>query len=196
MTSPDPDITGLLVAWNTGSEDALEKLVPLVYRELRRVAHRALAGERRDGDLHTSALVNEAFLKLHHVNRVEWQNRAHFFGFTANLMRRILVDLARRRKSRKRGGGLPHVVLDDDAVVAPSRSEEILAVDHALEALEAIDARKVRVVELRFYGGLSVRETAAALEVSPETVHRDWRWAKAWLQRELERPEPKPSPSD
>ena len=188
----DSDITKLLAGWGAGSHEALDQLVPIVYQELRRVAHLVLAGERRDVDLHTSVLVNEAFLKLNNVHRVEWQDRTHFFRFAARLMRRILVDLARRRNSDKRGGGLPHVVLEEELVVAPSRSEEVLAVDQALESLAALDDRKVRVVEMRFYAGLSVRETAAALEVSPETVQRDWRWTKAWLQREIKEAQGKP----
>lgn len=159
----------------------------MVYAELHRLAHRQMRSERPGHTLQTSALVNETYLRLVDSNRVQWQNRAHFFAVCAQLMRRILVDHARSRGSLKRGGGGRNIALDDARVGVPSPDTDLLALDEALTRLAAVDLRKSRVVELRHFGGLSVEETAAALEVSPETVMRDWRVAKLWLLRELDR---------
>src|SRR5689334_4470071 len=180
-----PDVTRLLLAWRGGDREALNTLVPLVYAELRRLAHRQMRGERAGHSLQTTALVNEAFLRLVDSDRVHWQNRAHFFAISAGLMRRILVDDARARRSHKRGGRTVHVSLDDAPDVARTPGVDVIALDDALEALEHLDARKSQVVELRYFGGLSVDETAEALGVSAETVTRDWRMAKLWLVREL-----------
>ncbi len=178
-------VTELLLAWSQGEGAALDKLVPLVYAELRRIAHRYLNRERRGHTLQTAELVNEAYLRLIDASRVRWQDRAHFFAISAQLMRRILVDFARSRRYVKRWGGLQRTSFDEALVVSPARSGDLVALDDALETLGAKDDRKSRVVELRFFGGLSVEETAEVLKVSPDTVHRDWRFAKAWLAREL-----------
>lgn len=174
-----------MVAWAGGDESALDRLIPLVDSELRRLAHHYIRGERTGHTLQTTALVNEAYLRLVDSSRVQWQNRAHFFAVSAQLMRRILVDYARARRSQKRGGGLEQVSLDGAPPIACEREPDLVALDEALSALAAIDDRKSRVVELRFFGGLSVEETAEVLQVSPETVMRDWRLAKSWLLREL-----------
>lgn len=181
---PRDDITGLLQAVEGGSPGALDRLAPLVYEELRQLAAGYLRAERADHTLQTTGLVHEAWLKLVDQTRTTWKNRAHFFGIAAQAMRRILVDHARRRRSAKRDGGRP-VTLDEDAAAAPADSDEVLAVDEALDRLAGLDARQARIVELRYFAGLSVEETAQALEVSPATVKRDWVLAKAWLQREL-----------
>ena len=181
------EVTQLLLAWNEGDESALEKLVPLVYAELRRLAKRRMRLERPDHTLQTSALINEAYLRLVDVRNVHWQNRAHFFALCARLMRRILVDYARTRHYVKRGGGVQPISLDQSLAVAPERSPDLVAVDDALHALAEVDARKAQVVELRFFGGLTVEEAAEVLKVSPETVRRDWKLAKVWLLRELNR---------
>lgn len=181
------DITGLLLAWNRGDERALEKLTPLIYDELHRLAHRYMRGERGDHTLQTTALVNEAFLRLVDSRRVDWQSRTHFLAISAQLMRRILVDFARSRKAAKRGAGARAVSLDEQLVASPNLGEDLVELDEALRALGKFDQRKARVVELRFFGGLKVRETARTLGVSEDTVHRDWRLAKVWLLRELER---------
>jgi RNA polymerase sigma factor (TIGR02999 family) len=178
-------VTQLLLAWRAGDELALEQLVPIVYRELHRIARRHMAGERPGHTLQTSALVNEVYLRLVGSRQVQWQNRTHFFSMSAQLMRRILVDFARRRQYRKRGGGALLITLHDELAVSPSQTTDLVAIDDALKALEAFDPRKARVVELRFFGGLSVEETAEALKVSADTVVRDWKLAKVWLQREL-----------
>ena len=174
------EVTQLLLAWGEGDKHALEELMPVVYRELHRLARRYMAGERIQHTLQASALVNEAYLKLIDVDRVQWQNRAHFFGVSAQLMRRILVDFARSRHYQKRGGGARQVTLNEELIPSDGK-RDLAAIDDALKALEAIDPRKVRVVEMRFFGGLSVEETAEAMNVSPETVMRDWKFAKAWL---------------
>jgi RNA polymerase sigma factor (TIGR02999 family) len=184
--APPQDITELLLAWSEGNQDAFEKLTPLVYGELHRLAHHYMAGERTGHTLQSTALVNEAYLRLVQANRVRWQNRAHFFAVSAQLMRRILVDFARSRQYAKRGGNAPKLSLDQ-APVAISDCAELVALDDALSALAAIDPRKSQVVELRFFGGLSVEETGEVLKVSVETVMRDWRLAKVWLRRELRR---------
>jgi RNA polymerase sigma-70 factor, ECF subfamily len=179
------EITCLLQAWSSGDDSALERLMPLVYNELHRLAHRYMAGEQRAQTLQTTALVHEVYLGLVDANDIDWQNRAHFFGLCARLMRRILIDFARSRNYQKRGGHFPHIELEEAATVSAVVGSELLAVDDALKQLAAVDARKGEVVELRFFGGLTVEETALALQVSPETVMRDWKLAKAWLLREL-----------
>jgi RNA polymerase sigma-70 factor, ECF subfamily len=180
-------VTELLLAWGSGDRSALDELVPLVHQELRRLARSQMRGERDNHTLQTTALVNEAFLRLIDLRRIRWQDRAHFLALSAQLMRRVLVDHARTRNYRKRGGGAATVALDDVAVAVPERAADLVALDEALEDLARVDPRKSRVVELRFFGGLSVEETAGALNVSPETVMRDWRLAKVWLLREMSR---------
>src|SRR5262249_18811032 len=176
MPTPAPhEVTQLLLAWSQGDRAALERLVPLVYDELRRLAKHYMRRERTGHTLQTTALIHEAYLRLVDANRVRWQNRAHFFGIAARLMRQILVDFAREQQYQKRGGGAHPVSLDEAPVIRPERSEDLVALDEALSALAEIDARKSQVVELRFFGGLSVGEMAEALQVSPETVRRDWR---------------------
>jgi|SRR5262245_41782762 len=189
-TSSTHEITQLLVAWSAGDQAALEKLTPLVYQELRRLAKRYMARENAGHTLQPTALVNEAYLRLIEQKQVRWQNRAHFFGISAQLMRRILVDMARARRQGKRGGAARQVELDEALVVSSAPGEDLVALDDALETLAAMDARKSRVVELRFFGGLSVEETAEVLQVSPETVMRDWKMAKVWLHRELSKEKP------
>ncbi|MBI1760326.1 MAG: sigma-70 family RNA polymerase sigma factor [Acidobacteria bacterium] len=184
-TPPSQAVTELLLAWNSGDESALEKLMPLVYDELHRLAHRYLGGERAGHMLQTTALVNEAYLRLIDASRVQWQNRAHFFAVSAQLMRRVLVDFARARQYQKRGGGAQQVSLEEALVVSNERGAELIALDDALQTLAAADERASKVVELRFFGGFSIEETAEVLRVSPETVKRDWQWAKVWLLREL-----------
>jgi RNA polymerase sigma-70 factor, ECF subfamily len=179
------EVTQLLLAWSQGEQTALEKLVPLVYAELRRVARRHMYQERPGHTLQTTALVNEAYLRLIDARQVRWQNRAHFFAVSAQLMRRILVDFARSRRYQKRGGGAQKVTFDEAVVASPVQSPSLVALDYALTALAVTDARKSKVVELRFFGGLSVEETAEVLKVSPDTVMRDWKLAKAWLAREM-----------
>jgi RNA polymerase sigma factor (TIGR02999 family) len=175
----------MLQAWGAGDQTALEKLTPLVEAELRRLAHYYLAHERHGHTLQTTALINEAWLRLIDWKQVSWQNRAHFFGVSARLMRYILVGFARARRQHKRGGGARHVSLDEAAVVSASRSDDLVALDDALQALAKYDARKCQIVELRFFGGLSVEETAEAMKLSPVTVTREWNKAKAWLYQEL-----------
>jgi len=182
--SPE-DITGLLRAWSKGDSKALEFLIPLVDGELRRIARRRLREMRPDLTLTTTALVDEAYTRLIDIKQTSWQDRARFFALCARIMRGILVDHARAHASAKRGGGAPHVPIDEALSVARERSSELVAVDEALTALTKVDPRKGRVVELRFFGGLSVEETAEALSVSTETVQRDWRLARMWLWREL-----------
>jgi RNA polymerase sigma factor (TIGR02999 family) len=178
-------ITELLVAWNNGEQAALEQLVPLVYSELHRLAHRYMMRESRGHELQSTALVHEAYQRLINLKAVNWQNRAHFFAVSAQLMRRILVDYARSRRYAKRGGDLRHVALNEAVAVFRDRRADIVALDDALRTLADIDARKARVVEMRFFGGLSIEEIAEVLSVSSQTVMRDWRLAKVWLVREL-----------
>jgi RNA polymerase sigma factor (TIGR02999 family) len=173
-----------LLAWRQGDAGALDRLVPLVHNELRRIARRHMRHERGEHTLQASALVNEAYLRLIELNQVQWQNRVHFFAMASRIMRRILVDAARAKAYQKRGGGAQRVSLDG-ALVVEAGGQDFVALDDALKALEAIDPRKCQVVEMRFFGGLSVDETAEALAVSEGTVMRDWRLAKAWLAREL-----------
>jgi RNA polymerase sigma factor (TIGR02999 family) len=179
------EVTRLLQAWGSGDESALERLMPFVYNELHRLAHRYMAGEQPGQTLQTTALVHEVYLRLVDVDNVGWQNRAHFYAICARLMRRILIDFARSRNYQKRGGQFPHIELEEAVTVSAVVGSELLAVDDALTELAKLDPRKSEVVELRFFGGLTVEETAAALRVSPETVIRDWKLAKAWLLREL-----------
>jgi RNA polymerase sigma-70 factor (ECF subfamily) len=183
-TSRGGDVSILLRAWSGGDQNALDKLAPIVYDELRRLARYYLHRERPGHSLQATALVNEAYLRLVDYKRMQWGNRAHFFAVSAQLMRRILVDHARRH-NLKRGGGVQHVELEDAAVVGGDRAENLVALDDALQALARMDARKARVVELRFFGGLSVEETAEVLQVSQGTVMRDWSTARAWLYREM-----------
>jgi RNA polymerase sigma factor (TIGR02999 family) len=180
-------VTRLLLAWGEGDEAALEQLMPVVHDELRRLARRHMGHERPGHTLQATALVNEAYLRLIDVKQVQWQNRAHFFAMSSRLMRRILVDFARSRHYQKRGGGAQKVTFDEALVVSDERGGDLLALDDALVALAAVDPRKSQVVEMRFFGGLSVEETAEALHVSVDTVMRDWKMAKVWLLRELKK---------
>ena len=183
-------MTALLLKWGLGDEAALERLIPLVHQELHRIAQRCMAGERAGNSLQATALVNEAFVRLVDGKAVAWQDRAHFLAVSARVMRRILVDHARARRSQKRGGLAARVTFDEALVVTDEPREDFVALDDALDGLAKFDERKSRVVEMRFFGGLSVEETAAVLKVSADTVMRDWRLAKAWLQGEMraERP--------
>jgi RNA polymerase sigma factor (TIGR02999 family) len=181
------DVTQLLHAWSEGDPAALEALIPLVYGDLKKRAHHCMARERSDHSMQTSDLVNEAYLRLVGSKPVSWESRAHFFGIAARVMRQILVEHARSRRYLKRGGGARKVTLDENLLVSREQERGLLELDEALTALTAQDERKGRVVELRFFGGLSVEETAEVLKVSPQTVMRDWRLAKAWLFREISR---------
>ena len=185
MTPSPEQVTQLLVAWGGGDRDALEKLMPLVHEELRRLAHHYMRGEGRGNTMQTSALVNEAYLRLVDQTNPHYQNRAHFFAISAQLMRQILVDYARKRRSRKRGGEVRLVSLEEDMIVSEERSANVVALDDALKTLTQIDPRKSQIVELRFFGGLSIEETAEVLQISPGSVMRDWTLAKAWLRREI-----------
>src|ERR1700722_12342617 len=185
-TPPIHEVSGLLQAWTAGDKAALDQLTPIVYDELRRLGRHYLRGERPDHSLQATALVNEAYLRLVDYKRMRWENRAHFFAVSAQLMRRILVDHARRH-NQKRGGGVEHVAIEDTAVIGPGRSEDMVALDDAMLALARLDPRKARVVELRFFGGLSVEETAEVVKVSTVTVMRYWSTARAWLHREMSR---------
>lgn len=182
---PEGDITALLAAHSSGDSDAMDELYPLVYEELRRIAHQRMRGERSDHTLRTTALVHEAYLELVDLDRVDWQNRRHFFALAARVMRNVLVDYAEKRNAQKRGGDVDRVPLEEGDGAVPVALEDVLAVHQALERLETIDERQVRVVECRFFAGLTIEETANALGVSPATVGRDWRMARAWLNREL-----------
>jgi RNA polymerase sigma factor (TIGR02999 family) len=184
-TPPIDEVTVLLVDWSNGDKSALEKLIPLVYDELRRIARHYMRRERSDHTLQSAALVNEAYLKLIDCSRVGWQNRAHFFAVAAQLMRRILIDHARARNYGKRGGGAHKVSLDEAAVLSNERAAELIAIDTALTNLEALDPRKSRIVELRFFGGLNLEETAEVMGISSPTVQREWRKARAWLYQEV-----------
>jgi RNA polymerase sigma factor (TIGR02999 family) len=186
MVSPSgDDITQLLRAWGDGNQAALDRLMPLVYAQLRQAAHRYMARERRGHTLQTTALVNEVYVRLAKAREMRWQDRVHFFALSAQMMRRILTDYARARQYAKRGGGAQVVSLDEAPEVSPKPRADLVALDDALQRLAAVDERKSRVVELRYFGGLSVEETGEVLKVSPETVLRDWKLAKAWLLREL-----------
>jgi RNA polymerase sigma factor (TIGR02999 family) len=189
------DVTGWLVAWRDGDQTALDKLVPVIYQELHRLARRHMRRERgvanRGQTLQTTALVNEVYLRLVDASQVRWENRAHFLAIAANLMRRILVDAARTRGYAKRGGEQRRVLLEEAAMIATPRGADLVAIDDALGELAKVDARKAQVVELRFFGGLSVEESAHVLNVSAGTVLRDWRLSRSWLMRELGREERK-----
>jgi len=187
LSTPPRSATALLVAWGRGDQAAFDQLVPLVYAELRRIARQHLGRERTGHTLQPTALVNEAYLRLIDVKRIQWQNRQHFFAVAARVMRRLLVDAARARRFRKRGGGAHMTSLDEALQVSNEPQRGLVELDDALNALAAVDPRKEQIVELRYFGGLSVEETAAALQVSAGTVMRDWRLAKAWLHRELSR---------
>lgn len=178
-------VTGLLQAWSGGNEEALQKLVPLVYRQLHRTARHYMDGERSGHTLQATALINEVYLRLIDIRHIGWQNRAHFFALCAQLMRRILTDFARSRRYQKRGGAVPHVPFDDALLVSSQPDTDLVGLDEALSKLALVDQRKCKVVELRFFGGLGVKETAEVLKVSNETVMRDWKLAKVWLLREL-----------
>ena len=182
---PSHDVTRLLARWTDGDEAALQQLVPIVHEELRRLARRQMAGERPGHTLQPTALVNEAYLRLVNLKQMQWQNRAHFFAMGARLMRRILVDFARSRGYQKRGGGAKQVSFTEALEVAEGQPTDVVALNDALEALAAVDERASRVVELRYFGGLSLEETAEVLKVSRETVKRDWTFAKMWLLRQL-----------
>jgi RNA polymerase sigma factor (TIGR02999 family) len=178
-------VTGLLLKWGRGDEAALERLIPLVHRELHEIARRCMAGERADHSLQATALVNEVYLRLVEGTRVKWQDRAHFLAVAARVMRRILVDHARTHHAQKRGGRATRVTFDEALIVTSERHADLVALDDAMKALATFDERKSRVIELRYFGGLSVEETAVVLKVSPSTVMDDWRLAKTWLQREM-----------
>ena len=177
------EVTQLLIEWSNGDKAALDKLMPLIHDELRRLAHHYMSRERGDHTLQTTALVNEAYLRLAGQQKIEWQSRAHFFAVTAQVMRHVLIDHARRRHYIKHGGALQQVSLEDAAMMSQQRAAELVALDEALNELAQLDPRKSRVVELRYFGGLSLEETAEVLEVSLMTVRRDWRAAKAWLYK-------------
>jgi RNA polymerase sigma-70 factor (ECF subfamily) len=183
--SSSQELTHFLLAWRQGEKEALNKLIPVIYEELRRIAHSYIRGERRGHTLQTTALVNEAYLRLLDCSRVNWQNRAHFLAVSAQLMRRILVDYARSRGYQKRGGAMERISLKESQIVSQGRDPDLLELDNALQALAVVDARKCQVVELRFFGGLTAEETAEVLGVSPDTVLRDWRLARTWLAREM-----------
>jgi RNA polymerase sigma-70 factor (ECF subfamily) len=185
------EITQLLVAWNHGDSEALEALSPLIHQELRQLAKHYMTGERQGHLLQPTALVNEAWLRLIDWRNVEWQNRAHFFSLAARIMRHILVEFARAEKREKRGGDALQVSLSEAALLAPERRTDLVALDDALQSLEKLAPRRARVVELRFFGGLSLEDTAEALKVSVGTVRRDWSLAEAWLFRELNPKEPR-----
>ena len=181
------DVTALLLEWRAGNPAAMEKLLPRVYSELRRVARRQMGRERPDHLLQATGLVNEVYLRLVDIRRIQWQDRAHFFAVAARLMRRVLVDFARAQKNQKRGGAVQCVTLSEDLPVPGNTPEDLIDIDQALQSLAVQYKRKAQVVELRFFGGLSVEETAEVLNISPETVMRDWKFAKNWLLRELSR---------
>jgi RNA polymerase sigma factor (TIGR02999 family) len=191
IQQPAGDVTALLRVWSAGDEQAFDRLIPLVYDELHRMALRYLAGERANVSLQATALVNEVCLRLLGWDQARWQNRGHFFGVSAQMMRRVLVDIARRRRANRRGGAeAVRVPLDSVQVPVRERDMDLIAIDRALERLTATDPRKARVVELRFFGGLSMEETAQALGISVRTAHGDWAVARAWLYRELSGQEP------
>jgi len=185
MPEASSETTQLLRAWAGGDENALDRLTPRVYAELRRIAGRLMQGERPGRTIQATALVHEAFLKLVDIDNVDWQHRAHFFAISAQVMRHILLDRARRSRAAKRGGAAERMNLDEAPDVAAVRARELIALDDALNALAKVDSRKSRVVEMRFFGGLSVEETAAVLKVSPDTIVRDWKLARAWLLAEM-----------
>jgi RNA polymerase sigma-70 factor, ECF subfamily len=182
---PGQDVTRLLRAWTEGDTQALEQLTPLVYEELYRRAHWHMARENAGHTLQATALVNEIYVRIVDLRRVSWRDRAHFFAMSSRLIRQVLIDAARSKHAQKRGGQLPHVAIDESLLVSEEPRADVIALDDALTTLATIDPRKSQVVELRFFGGLDIEETAEVLRVSPETVKRDWKLAKAWLRREL-----------
>jgi len=186
MSQQGSDVTELLAEWSNAGHEVEGRLFPLVYDELRKIARSHLRRERLDHTLQPTALVNEAYLRLIDQNRVEWKGRAHFFGIASHMMRRILVDHARKRHAGRRGGGAPKVTLDEGLAAGPTESVDVVALDEALSRLAEIDPEQSRLVELRFFGGLTIEETAAVLEISPATVKREWSAARAWLFRELD----------
>jgi len=189
--NPTPNsVTEMLVAWSDGDESARDELMSVVYQELHRLAHNYMKNESPGHTLQTSALVNEAFLRLVDQKNVKWQNRAHFFGLAAQMMRRILVDYARSRTYAKRGGGIQDLPLEDALVISPERTEQVVVLDETLDRLAEFDPRKCKIVEFRFFAGLNIEETAEVLDVSPGTVMRDWTLAKAWLRREMTAAQP------
>jgi RNA polymerase sigma factor (TIGR02999 family) len=190
MATPGIQITQLLQSWGQGDEGAIDKLMPLVYDELHRMARRYMSDEKPGHTLQTTALVNEAYLRLVHSSQANWQSRTHFFAVCAQVMRRILVDWARSRQAQKRGSDMPALELNEAIAVPLETGTDLVAIDDALKALAQVDPRKSQIVELRFFGGLSVQETAEVLKVSQETVHRDWRLAKSWLRREIGKEQP------
>jgi len=185
--SSSQELTHLLLAWSQGEREALNRLIPVIYAELRRIAHSYIRGERRGNTLQTTALVNEAYLRLIDCSRVNWQNRAHFLAVSAQLMRRILIDYARSRGYQKHGGAMERISLKESQIVSAGRDPDLVELDEALQALAAVDARKSQVVELRFFGGMTAEETAEVLGVSPDTVLRDWKLARTWLAREMKK---------
>ena len=191
MTRAEGEVTALLRAWNKGDSLALDELMPRVYAELHRIARRYMAGERLGHSLQASALINEAYIRLVDWKNVEWKNRCHFFAVGAQMMRRVLVDHARLRQSRKRGGSANRVTLDTAVMGVPERSLDLIVLDTALARLEHVDPRKSKVVELRVFGGLTVDEVAEVMDTSEVTIRRDWKLALAWIRRELKRPTPR-----
>ena len=187
MPSSPNEVTELLQRWKSGDDQALDRLTPLVYDQLHRLAHQYIRRERHGHTLQTSALVNEAYLRLVEHKAIDWQSRAHFFAVSAVVMRRVLVDYARQRKSEKRGGGLQQITFADDLMVTQQRAAELVALDEAIKALSELYPRHSKVVELRYFGGLNNKEASAVLQVSETTIERDWRYAKAWLYRELKK---------
>jgi RNA polymerase sigma factor (TIGR02999 family) len=185
MSNPTHEVTGLLLDWNNGQPEALEQLMPLVYDELRHIAKRYLRKEREDHTLQTTALVHEAYIRLIDQKQANWQNRAQFFGVAAQMMRRILVDHARGHQADKRGGGAAKLSLDEAIEIADQKEVDLIALDEALNQLAQLDEQQCRVVELRFFAGLTVEEVAAVMKLSPATIKREWSMAKAWLHREL-----------
>lgn len=186
-TSSSQGVTKLLLAWRKGKQEALDELMPIVYEELRRQAHRYMRGERQGHSLQTTDLINETYLRLLDCSKVSWKNRTHFFAITAQMMRRILVDYARTHRYQKRGGGLKKITLDQNQIPSIGRDPDLVALDEALKALAEIDERRSRIVELRFFGGLSIEETAEVLGVCADTVVRDWRLAKTWLAHAMKK---------
>jgi RNA polymerase sigma factor (TIGR02999 family) len=183
-----PEITKLLQDWKNGDREAFNRLMPIVYDELRRAARNYMRRERTDHSLQATALVNEVYLRLVDVTRVEWRDRAHFFAIAASMMRRILLDAARTRAAAKRGGGDLRITLDEELLAASNQAAELIAIDDALETLQKLDPRKAQMIELRFFGGLSIEETAEVLGISPQSVKRDWKLARAWLLQEIAGP--------
>jgi len=185
-TAPE-EITQLLVAWGSGDKEALDKLMPFVYDELRRLAKNYMRNQRSDHTLQTTALVNEAYMRLIDSNKVRWQNRSHFFAISAQLMRRILVDSARARNANKRGGGDPKITFSEELPVSIEKESELIALDTALENLAKLNERQAQIVEMRYFGGMNEKEIGEALDVSTRTIRRDWSVARAWLFRELKK---------